>query len=131
MPTWTMTAASNDPSSRGMNSPAVVRNSVRSPADPVTEETGGLDELRSEVDPGHRGARHGGHPRGAPDSATDIEQPNPGRDLEAVENVPARRCASRVQLVDRKQIRGPEMVDVDPRTGKRPQNDRGEILGSS
>ena len=45
--------------------------------------------------------------------------------------MPARRCASRVQLVDRKQIRGPEMVDVDPRTGKRPQDDRGEILGSS
>jgi len=36
-----------------------------------------------------------------------------------------------VQLVDRKQIRGPEMVDVDPRTGKRSQDDGGEILGSS
>ena len=45
--------------------------------------------------------------------------------------MPARRCASRVQLVDRKQIRGTEMVDVDPRTGKRPQDDCGEILGSS
>ena len=100
-------------------------------ADPVTEQAGGLDELRGEVDPGHRGTGHGRHPRGAADPTADVEQSHAGRDAEAVEDVLARRRASGVQLVDRKQVRGPEVVDVDPRTGKRSKDDGGEILGRS
>ena len=100
-------------------------------ADRIAEHAGGLDELGCEVDPGHGGTGHGRHPRGAADPAAHVEQPHTGRDAEAVEGVLARGCASGVQLVDRKQVGGAEVVCVDAGTGQRSKDARGEILGGS
>ena len=47
------------------------------------------------------------------DPTADVEQSYAGRDAEAVKDVLARRRTSGVQLVDRKQVRGPEVLGVD------------------
>ena len=74
------------------------------------------------------GAGRGRHPRGAADPAAHVEQSYAGRDAEAVEDMLARRRTSSVQLVDREQVVGPQLIGVDPGTGQGSKDGRGEIV---